>query len=201
MNFVKNLGISPTVWIAIAVIIVIVIIIIVVIVKRNSAQKAESAFPLTYKSPDTSKGPIVIAKRDMEAEITDPIEQVADTLNTNTAEVKLMLGIPILEKCTAEDTDEAEDAFNNADSSEEQYVALMRWVELENDVENMENLYDTAEEFPSVQTLIQEKWIVLSLREIDAAETEEELIYADEKAPWENTAEIAKKLYALYQKA
>ncbi len=196
MNFIEHLGISPINLIAIVV--VIIVIVVFIVVAGKSKKKAEEKFPLTYKSTTTTATKTTAAST---SEPSNIIKSVADALDTNTAEVRFMLGIPLTERCGDKNPEDAENSYQRANTPEEEYVALLKWLELENDVTNMETLYDAAEEYPSIQSQIDIKWIALSLAEIEASTTEDEIMKAYGNAPLETMGAIAKKLYALYQKA
>ena len=78
--------------------------------------------------------------------------------------------------CLAKNETEAEEQYRNAESgSEEEYLALLKWIELADDIENCGEMYDHAEEYDgSTEDLAIARWNILALENANTASSEEE---------------------------
>ena len=131
----------------------------------------------------------------------DLIQKVASKMELSPAEVKVMLGIPLSFISIATTVAMAEEEFYKADAgSDQEYAALLKWIELENNPANMDDLWDQIEDYPTLCPLLDAKWAPLSLEQIKKIKTEEDFDNAFDAAPKETQTELVKVLYALYQK-
>jgi hypothetical protein len=117
--------------------------------------------------------------------------------------LKIILGMPVIGECTATTAEQAEDEFRNASSgSEEEYFALLKWIELEDDVANAQEMCECADEYhTTIEIKASEKWEMLSLQNVNSVTEEDDLSTALENCPKGGQAEIIilKKLYEIYK--
>lgn len=136
-------------------------------------------------------------------EITDPLEELIEAVNIPTPLLRVMLNIPLSGVCLATTAKDAEEAFNNAESdSDEEYLALLKWIELENDLVNAVKMYDAAEAYHSiVEDLSVVTWSKLALQHANSISSEDDLVEALDNSPTGSEAEkiIIKKLYEIYK--
>lgn len=174
--------------------------------RRRKRQERESATIFSsIQSSSSTKSTIATSQEDESEEITDPLERIADALGESIWKIKVALGIPLTATCTASTAREAERAFDEAGSdSEDEIVAFLRWVELENDINRMEGMYDSVEGWPYLVTPLLAKWNKLAMNELNAIsnDDEDELVDMYSRTPdsTESDFEVIRRLHKLYTK-
>lgn len=174
--------------------------------RRRERQEHESATSFSsIRSSSSTKSTIASPQEDESEEITDPLERIADALGESIWKIKVALGIPFAATCTASTAREAERAFDEAESdSEDEIVAFLRWVELENDINRMEGMYDSVEGWPYLVTPVLAKWNKLAMNELNAIsnDDEDELVDMYSRTPdsTESDFEVIRRLHKLYTK-
>lgn len=184
------------------------LLLVVLLVGLLKKKKVEEDHHMVYESIKTAP-PITYEKQssvgveEAEATYLSPVERVADLFNGTTIwEIMSILNIPFKETCLAATAKEAEDAFDNAESdSEVEYVAFLKWIELEDDFDRMDDLDSFAEDFPYLEKVVNEKRNILALKKISEYSTEEELVPFMDEVPENSHAEkvILQKLLAIYE--
>ncbi len=169
----ENDGVANTIYIAIAAIVVIAYSVVQYRRKKREAENNQ------YTS-------IKVNTIGQKAEL---VETIANQINTPCIYVKFALGLPVFGRCKATTAEEAEECYTEADSdTDEEYFALVKWIELESDLERMVGLYGELEDHPDLQKQAREKWNTLALAEVASTETQEdleslsELIYSSSEA-------------------
>lgn len=175
--------------------IVCLLLLIVALFKHMSRRhKTEEQFPLSIKSVPANVGSITAVRsvKD-ESKNDDPVSMIADKMGVSPAEVKVILGIPLSAICNAKTVEEAENAYENAEeNSDEEYVALLKWVELENDINYFNDLWDKVENFHTLCDKLDAKWAPLSIKEISEIKTEQDFDTAMTNAPTQTFLELVK---------
>lgn len=116
-----------------------------------------------------SKEKVIIKEREENKEY-DELGSLADELGVTTALLKLRLGIPFDEVCLAKTAEEARKIFLEDSSrwSEEELAGLLRWIELEDSLENMSDLYGYAKQYNGfLAKLVVNKWELLTRKELE----------------------------------
>jgi len=133
----------------------------------------------------------------------NPIEMLADDLDLSVIELKILAKRAVDDTCSATTASEAQKQFMGAEE-EEQYFALMRWIELENTLEGIKKAYSYAVDY-YLSTLAEkavEKWNSIADKLAAATETKIGLLNLYEKVLSGSSAQriIIEKLFALYEK-
>ncbi len=195
----------PTLEDIIAIVITLLVIFGFITYRRYKKRKEDEELgthnsPIVITSKTSPKEPPV---EKIIEKTTDPIEMIAEELDLCIWEVKMALGIPITGVCPANTAVEAEEAYDEAEeNSEKEFLALKRWIELEEDLSEIERISDIVEDQPYLEKMCDEKWNDLALKDAQTKNTESELIEAWENYPqnaFEANAVIVKKLYELYK--
>jgi hypothetical protein len=129
-----------------------------------------------------------------------PIEVIAAKLDMYVTAIKVSLGLHVPIECPAKTKDEAEQLFYDAaEDSEEEYAALLRWINLEDDLYKMETIWHHIENYPFLCKTVSEKWEMLSMKAVLATDNEDELEDLFAHVPLGSDAQV-KIIQKLHQK-
>lgn len=173
-----------------------------VIERYRSAQRQKEREQSTNSFSSVKR--VSVQETLVEEEQSDPTIRVSEKFDIPTWRIKFAFGLPLETTCDATTAEQAEDAFRNdtGDDSEEELAALLKWIELETDIERMSDIKKWTKGNLYARTLLLEKWNTLALKEVAAASTEDELLTAfwncSEGSEAEN--ECIRKMHALYTK-
>lgn len=132
------------------------------------------------------------------------LKMLSDEVGVCVPLLKLRLGMPLTEKYSAETAADAKkDFFHCQPFSEKKLQALLKWIELEKDLNNIPALYEAAAEYHKcLENIVIKKWDKMVRKQssgvIDYAKLK--LLYTKAREGSDPELEILKKLYDIYYK-
>lgn len=133
------------------------------------------------------------------------IDRMVEETKFSVIEIKVALGL--LPECPAKTVEDAKEDYleETPHDSEEEFAALLKWINLTTTVEEAEEAYNEAEDYDSkgmILIIAFKKWDDLSLDMVEKADTVGEIKNAYDAAPCGGNAEVAaiQKLATFFSK-
>ncbi len=210
--YILNIDLDPgTISITFFLLALFLAVVLVNYVRRRRRNEEEFSIPGVVQFDHASFCETIVPEHDQydtddedrHEDISSPLQDLSDDVYVPLSVVKEILGLSILGTCDATTARQAQEKFEEADiDSDDAYLALKKWIELEDNVDNMEEMCRCAKKYHrSLKVIAKEKWDATYLTKITAALTEQELLELASGCPSGGEAErlLIKKLYPFYE--
>lgn len=180
-------------------------IIFFVLVKRSKRKKEEAELLGHHSTHSPIPASTTRSTSTVDDDPTkDPFDMLSESFGIPVPLLKGLMNVPLSTTCTVTTAKEAEQQFLGAEEdSEEEYFALLKWIQLEDDIDNAGELYKCAEAYhASTEDLAVVTWERLALANVSKLSSQEELENAISTTPTGGESEklLIKKLYEIYSK-